>query len=38
MFRAACGRIENDNRIGHLGKVAEGFRLFFKLGLRNVSR
>jgi hypothetical protein len=37
-FGTACGRIENDNYTGHTGKVTEGFSLFFKLPLRNISR
>ena len=36
-FGTARGGIENDNCISHTGKVTEGFDLFFKLGLRNVS-
>jgi type II secretion system protein N len=37
-FGTACCRIENDNCAGHTGKVTEGFGLFFKLPLRNVSK
>ena len=36
-FGIARGRIENDHWYQSHGKVTEGFDLFFKLGLRNVS-